>query len=61
VASMMLFGAATQAIPAGWWTGLQVRYETSPLAIRVAVPFAVIFLIALAGPSGIPPFIYFQF
>jgi D-alanyl-lipoteichoic acid acyltransferase DltB (MBOAT superfamily) len=61
VASMMLFGAATQAIPASWWTGLQLRYETAPLAVRVAVPFAVIFLIALAGPSGIPPFIYFQF
>jgi alginate O-acetyltransferase complex protein AlgI len=61
VAIMMLLGAATQAIPASWWTELQMRYETSPLAVRVGVPFAVIYLIAIAGPSGIPPFIYFQF
>jgi hypothetical protein len=25
------------------------------------VPFAAIFLIAVAAPGGIPPFIYFQF
>jgi hypothetical protein len=61
VASMMVLGGATQAIPASWWTALQMRYETAPLAVRVGVPFAVIYLIAIAGPSGIPPFIYFQF
>ena len=31
----------------------------SPL--KVAVPFVVIFLVAVAAPGGVPPFIYFQF
>jgi alginate O-acetyltransferase complex protein AlgI len=61
VAAMMVFGAATQAIPARWWAELRVRYEMASLPMRVAVPFAVIFSIAVASPSGIPPFIYFQF
>jgi hypothetical protein len=29
--------------------------------MKVVVPFAVIFLIAVASPGGVPPFIYFQF
>jgi alginate O-acetyltransferase complex protein AlgI len=61
VATMMVLGAATQAIPAGWWAKLRARYETASLPVRIAVPFVVIFVIAVAGPSGIPPFIYFQF
>jgi alginate O-acetyltransferase complex protein AlgI len=61
VATMMVLGAATQAIPAGWWAELQARYEAASLPLRIAVPFVVIFIIAVAGPSGIPPFIYFQF
>jgi alginate O-acetyltransferase complex protein AlgI len=61
VATMMVLGAATQAIPAGWWAELRARYEMASLPMRIAVPFAVIFIIAIAGPSGIPPFIYFQF
>jgi len=27
----------------------------------VALPFLLIFLIAVAAPGGVPPFIYFQF
>jgi alginate O-acetyltransferase complex protein AlgI len=61
VATMFVLGAATQAIPPRWWKSLQAQYEAAPLPVRVAAPFAVIFAIAAAGPSGIPPFIYFQF
>lgn len=61
VATMFVLGAATQAIPPHWSKSLQARYETAPLPVQVAVPFVVIFIIAAAGPSGIPPFIYFQF
>jgi alginate O-acetyltransferase complex protein AlgI len=61
VATMMLLGAATQAIPAGWWAHLRAQYEMASLPTRIAVPFAVIFTISVAAPSGIPPFIYFQF
>ena len=61
VAAMLALGAVTQVIPPRWFEALQARYETASLPVRVTVPFAVIFLIAVAGPSGIPPFIYFQF
>jgi hypothetical protein len=29
--------------------------------MKVLVPFAVIYLICVAAPAGIAPFIYFQF
>jgi D-alanyl-lipoteichoic acid acyltransferase DltB (MBOAT superfamily) len=61
VAIVFVFGALTQIIPAGWFAALQARYEAGSLALKVAVPFAAIFLIAAAAPGGIPPFIYFQF
>jgi alginate O-acetyltransferase complex protein AlgI len=61
VASVLALGALTQIVPAGWFAALQARYEAGSLALKVAVPFAAIFLIAVAAPGGIPPFIYFQF
>ena len=61
VAAMMVLGGITQVVPAQWWTALRARYETAPLPVRIGVPFAAIALIAWAGPSGVPPFIYFQF
>ena len=61
VATVFVLGALTQIIPAGWFAALQARYAISPLALKVAVPFAAIFLIAVAAPGGTPPFIYFQF
>ncbi len=36
-------------------------YDRASLVVKVAVPFVVIFLIAVAAPGGVPPFIYFQF
>jgi alginate O-acetyltransferase complex protein AlgI len=61
VATVLGLGALTQIIPAGWFAALQARYEAGSLALKIAVPFAAIFLIAVAAPGGVPPFIYFQF
>jgi alginate O-acetyltransferase complex protein AlgI len=61
VALMLVFGALTQIIPDDWFQRLEVRYDRASIAVKVALPFVVIFLVALAAPGGVPPFIYFQF
>jgi alginate O-acetyltransferase complex protein AlgI len=61
VGGLLALGALTQIVPARWFAALEARYDASSLVVKVAVPFAVIFLIAAAAPAGIPPFIYFQF
>jgi D-alanyl-lipoteichoic acid acyltransferase DltB (MBOAT superfamily) len=61
VAAMLALGALTQLVPAHRFAALEARYEAGSLAFKVALPFAAIFLIAVAAPGGIPPFIYFQF
>jgi alginate O-acetyltransferase complex protein AlgI len=61
VAAMLAFGALTQIIPNDWFERLEVRYDRASLAVKVALPFAVIFLVCVASPGGVPPFIYFQF
>ncbi len=61
VASVLTPGALTQTIPTRWFDAFEKRYEAGSLALKVAVPFAVIFLICVAAPGGIAPFIYFQF
>jgi alginate O-acetyltransferase complex protein AlgI len=61
VASVLVLGALTQVVPSRWFERLEARYETGSLAFKVAVPFAAIFLISVAAPGGIAPFIYFQF
>jgi len=61
VASVLVLGALTQVIPTRWSDALEKRYDAGSLAFKVAVPFAVIFLISVAAPAGMAPFIYFQF
>jgi len=58
---MLVFGALTHMIPNDWFERLELRYDRASLAVQVAVPFVVIFLVAVAAPGGVPPFIYFQF
>ena len=58
---MLVLGALTQVIPNRWFDTLESRYDQSSLAVKIAVPFVVIFLVAVAAPGGVPPFIYFQF
>ena len=61
VASVLVLGALTQILPTRWFEALEARYETGSLAFKIALAFAVIFLVSVAAPSGIAPFIYFQF
>ena len=61
VAAMLVIGALTQIIPNDWFDRLEIAYDRASLAVKVAVPSVVIFLVALAAPGGVPPFIYFQF
>jgi D-alanyl-lipoteichoic acid acyltransferase DltB (MBOAT superfamily) len=61
VALMLVFGALTQIIPNAWFDRLEVRYDRASLVVKVAIPFVVIFLVAVAAPGGVPPFLYFQF
>ena len=44
-----------------WSDTVESWYDRAPVPIKVAVPFAVIFAVAVAAPGGVPPFIYFQF
>jgi D-alanyl-lipoteichoic acid acyltransferase DltB (MBOAT superfamily) len=61
VATLLALGALTQVLPTRWFEALEARYDAGSLAFKVALPFAVIFLISAAAPGGIAPFIYFQF
>jgi len=61
VASVLVLGALTQIIPMRWSNALEKRYDAGSLAFKVALPFAVIFVISVLAPGGIAPFIYFQF
>ena len=61
VAGLLVVGALTQIIPNGWFDRLEIAYDRASTPVKVAVPAGVIFLVALAAPGGVPPFIYFQF
>jgi D-alanyl-lipoteichoic acid acyltransferase DltB (MBOAT superfamily) len=61
VAAMLAVGAATQIMPGRWFEGFEAYYDRASLAYKVALPLLLIFLIAIAAPGGVPPFIYFQF
>ncbi len=61
VAAVLAIGAATQIVPSRWFEGLEASYDRAALVFKVALPFLLIFLIAVAAPGGVPPFIYFQF
>jgi D-alanyl-lipoteichoic acid acyltransferase DltB (MBOAT superfamily) len=61
VAVVFVLGALSHIVPPRWLDTLEQRYDAAPLAVKVAVPFVVIYLIAVAAPAGIAPFIYFQF
>jgi len=61
VGAVLVLGALTQVIPVRWFDTIESWYDRAPVPIKVAVPFAVIFAVAVAAPGGVPPFIYFQF
>ena len=61
VALLMVIGAVTQFWPHRLFDQAAAAYDRAALPIKIAIPFVVIFVIAVAAPGGIPPFIYFQF
>jgi alginate O-acetyltransferase complex protein AlgI len=61
VVAMFLFGALSQVIPPQWWGRAERWYDGAPLAVKIALPALVILAVAMAAPSGVAPFIYFQF
>ncbi len=61
VALMFVFGALTQIIPDRAQERVEAWYDRASLGFKIAVPVIVIWLIAVAAPDGVPPFIYFQF
>jgi alginate O-acetyltransferase complex protein AlgI len=61
VAFIFALGALSHILPPRWFVTLEQRYDEAPLPLKVLVPFVVIYLISVAAPAGIAPFIYFQF
>jgi alginate O-acetyltransferase complex protein AlgI len=61
VATVFVLGAFSHILPPRWLETLQKRYDDASLPVKVLVPFVVIYLIAVAAPAGVAPFIYFQF
>ena len=61
VALMMLIGAVTQFWPHDWFDRAALAYDRASLPVKIALPVVVIFLVCVAAPGGIPPFIYFEF
>ncbi len=58
---LMALGFATQFAQRSAQEWLASLYEKAPLPIKVATPSLTILAIAILGPAGVPPFIYFQF
>jgi alginate O-acetyltransferase complex protein AlgI len=58
---LMAAGFLSQLTPQSIYDRLESFYERAPLGIKVLVPALTIWLIAILAPSGIAPFIYFQF
>jgi D-alanyl-lipoteichoic acid acyltransferase DltB (MBOAT superfamily) len=61
VMTLMALGAATQFVPARLFEYLEDAYDRAPILMKAAIPAAAIFLVSAGSPSGMPPFIYFQF
>jgi alginate O-acetyltransferase complex protein AlgI len=61
VLALMAVGFVTQFVPPSAYARLRLAYEHSSLAVKVAVPTLVVWVVAVLAPAGIPPFIYFQF
>jgi D-alanyl-lipoteichoic acid acyltransferase DltB (MBOAT superfamily) len=61
VAVIFGLGALSHILPPRWLVTLVKRYDEASLLVKVLVPFVVIYLISIAAPAGIAPFIYFQF
>src|SRR6202521_1402829 len=61
VVAMFFFGALSQVIPPRWWSRAERWYDEGPLVAKIALPALAILAVAMAAPSGVAPFLYFQF
>jgi len=61
VLAAVAVGMGIQFLPTNWWQSFQARVSQLPYAAQgVGLGFTLMFINAL-GPSGVAPFIYFQF
>jgi hypothetical protein len=61
VAATLVLGAITQILPAYLYRFYEDKFERAPLVLKVAGLSSALFLISVASPTGVPPFIYYQF
>jgi alginate O-acetyltransferase complex protein AlgI len=61
VSITLLIGLAGQYVPRRWFNGLELGLGRWPAMARGALLACGVFAVDLLGPSGIAPFIYFQF
>ncbi len=61
VVLMLMVGLLSQFRPQRWLTALEAELGRWPAAVRGAALAAAIFAIEVLGPTGVAPFIYFQF
>jgi alginate O-acetyltransferase complex protein AlgI len=61
ILTLIAVGFASQLTPMPIYEKLKSLYERAPLGFKILVPTLTIWLIAILAPSGIAPFIYFQF
>jgi alginate O-acetyltransferase complex protein AlgI len=57
----MALGFVSQFTPSSIQEKLGSVYERASLGVKILVPALTVWLIAVFAPSGVPPFIYFQF
>ena len=61
VCIVLFLGLASQYMPSRWGNSLEIELGRWPALARGAAVAVVIALIELLGPTGVAPFIYFQF
>jgi D-alanyl-lipoteichoic acid acyltransferase DltB (MBOAT superfamily) len=61
VVLVLILGLFGQYLPRRWRFGLEIEIARWPAALRGAGLAVALFIISVLGPTGVAPFIYFQF
>ena len=61
VLALMMVGFLTQLLPLTAYALADRSFGRVNLAVKVALSTAAIFAVTMLAPSGVAPFIYFQF
>jgi len=61
VVLVLIAGLGAQYLPRRWGFGLEIVLGRAPALLRGAALACAIFVIQILGPTGVAPFIYFQF